>query len=195
VRAEPAGEFLHHGGAVVAPLADHVGGAEFQGQLLPGLVTAHRDNALGSQLASGQHREQADSAVADDRDGLAGPGLGCDGAEPGGTQHVGGSEQVWNQRVGRNGRGGDERSVGEWHPQQLGLRAARPHVLDVSAAALIAGLADRAGVVRGHERADHELPGPDGPYPRADLFDNADILVAHRRGLGHRVGAAPGPQV
>jgi hypothetical protein len=37
--------------------------------------------------ASSQDGEQVDGAVTDDRDRLAGPGLGGDGAEPTGAEH------------------------------------------------------------------------------------------------------------
>ena len=44
-----------------------------------------RDRA---ELPGGEDAEQTDRAVAHDRDGLAGPGLGCDGGEPAGPEHV-----------------------------------------------------------------------------------------------------------
>ena len=40
---------------------------------------------------------QADRAVADDGDGLARAGLGGDGGEPAGAQHVGGGQQRRDQ--------------------------------------------------------------------------------------------------
>jgi hypothetical protein len=47
----------------------------------------------------------------------------------------------------------------------------------VDAGALVAGLAELAGVVGGEERADHELAGPDGGDLAADLLDDADVLM------------------
>ncbi|MGY2085897.1 hypothetical protein ACI790_19390 [Blastococcus sp. SYSU DS0539] len=40
-----------------------------------------------------QDAEQADGSVADNGDGLARGGLGGDGGEPAGAQHVGGGQQ------------------------------------------------------------------------------------------------------
>src|SRR5205823_11185627 len=42
---------------------------------------------------------------------------------------------------------------------------------------------------------DDELAGLDRRHGAADLFDDAAVLVAHRRRLGGRVNAAVGPQV
>jgi len=61
--------------------------------------------------------------------------------------------------------------------------------------ALVAGPADFAGVVGGPERADHELAGPDVLDLTADLLDDADILMAHRRRPLDRFDPAVGPQV
>jgi hypothetical protein len=44
-----------------------------------------------------------------------------------------------------------------------------------------ASLADLAGVVGRKERADNELTGLDQVDVTADLFNNADVLVAQRR--------------
>ena len=44
------------------------------------LVTAHHDDALGAQLLGGQHGKQADRAVANDRDRLAGPAAAASAA-------------------------------------------------------------------------------------------------------------------
>ena len=104
---------------------DDVGGAELAGELLAGLVAAHRDDPLRAELLGGQHREQTDRAVADDGDGLARAGLGGDGAEPAGAQHVGGGQQARDQVVGGQLGGGDQGAVGERDAQQLGLGADR----------------------------------------------------------------------
>jgi hypothetical protein len=61
--------------------------------------------------------------------------------------------------------------------------------------ALVAGLAELTGVVRGPERADHELARPDGGDLAADLLDDADVLMAHRRRPLDRFDPAVGPQV
>ena len=58
--------------------------------------------------------------------------------------------------------------------------AVRADELAVDARALVPGLADRAGVVGGEERADHELAGLDVLDLAPDLLNDADVLVAHR---------------
>jgi hypothetical protein len=42
--------------------------AELAGELLPRLVAAHRYDPLGTHLPGGEHAEEADRAVTDDRD-------------------------------------------------------------------------------------------------------------------------------
>ena len=41
----------HGGDAVLAALGDHVGGAELAAEVGAGLVPAHQDDALGTELA------------------------------------------------------------------------------------------------------------------------------------------------
>jgi hypothetical protein len=164
-------------------------------QGLPGLVPAHRDDPLGAEPAGCQHGEQADGAVTDDHDGLAGAGLGGDGAEPAGAEHVGGGEQARDQVVGGHPGGGDERAVGQRDPRVLGLRASRGRGLTVDAGRLVTGTADRAGVVGSEEAADNELPRLDGADVAADLLDDAGVLVTHRGRPVDVLDAAVGPQV
>ena len=66
--------------------------------------------------------------------------------------------------------------------------------LGVHALGLEAGLADLAGVVGDDERADDEVADLDGLDVGADLLDDADVLVAHRR-VVDGLDAAVGPQV
>ena len=182
VSTEPFGEVLDPGRAFVAPLLDDVGGAVVEGQLLAGLVAAHDDDALGAELARRENPVEADGAVADDDDGLARTDLGGDGAEPAGAEDVGGGEEAGDQvGVGDLG-GGDEGAVGEGDAGVLGLGADRSDGLAVNAGALVAGPADLTGVVRGEERSDDELAGPDRRHLGADRLDDAAVLVAHRRG-------------
>ena len=75
-------------------------------------VPAHRDDPLGAELPGRQHGEQADRAVADDRDGLARLHVGGDGAEPAGAEHVGGGQQAGDQVIRGNLGGGDQGAVG-----------------------------------------------------------------------------------
>jgi hypothetical protein len=65
--------------------------------LVQGPAGSHRDDPLRAELPHGQDHEQADRAVADDRDGPAWAGLGGDHAEPSGAQHVRGGKQVGDQ--------------------------------------------------------------------------------------------------
>ena len=187
---------LIRGHAVVAAFGDDVGGAVLQGELLPGLVPAHRDDAFRAELLGGQHAEQPDGAVADHRDGLARAGLGGHRGEPAGAEHVGGGQQARDQVVGRDLRGGDQGAVGQRDPHPFGLRAARGGRLPPHAGGLVAGPADLAGVVGGEERADHELARPDRGDRGADLLDDAGVLVAHRPRPVERLdarGRATGP--
>ena len=55
------------GNTVVAAFGDDVGGAELAGKLLAGFVAAHRDDPFRSQLLCGQHGQQPNGAVTDDR--------------------------------------------------------------------------------------------------------------------------------
>src|SRR4051794_6375988 len=71
-------------------------------------------------------------------------------------------------------------AVGERDTQVLRLRALRPDRLPMHAGGLVAGPADRAGVVRGEERADHELTRPEVRDLRADLLHDPDVLMPHR---------------
>ena len=61
------------------------------------------------------------AAVADDRSRLAGPDLGGDGGMVAGAHHVGEGEKRRHQRVVLGDRERDERAVGEWNPNGLGL--------------------------------------------------------------------------
>jgi len=88
VCAQPAGELLDPGDSGLGALLDDVDGAELTSQRLPVRVPAERDDALGTELLGGQDAEQADGAIADDRYGLSGSGLGGDRGEPAGPEHV-----------------------------------------------------------------------------------------------------------
>src|SRR5918999_5185255 len=67
--------------------------------------------------------------------------------------------------------------------------------LSLYAGALVAGLADLAGVVGREERPDHELAGLDRPDLAADLLDDPDVLVTHRDRPVGRFEPAVWPQV
>jgi hypothetical protein len=194
VGAEPVRELLDPRHALVSTLLDDVGRAELERELLAGRVAAHRDDPFRTELPRGEHGEQADRAVADDGNGLPRAGLGGQGPEPAGAEHIGGGEEARDQVLGRRLGGGHEGAVGERDPGSLGLCPDAPHELAVDARALVAGPADLARVVRGPERPDDELPGCDRPDGVADFLDDADVLVTEWDGsldgldapVGHR---------
>src|SRR3712207_5951616 len=126
---------------------------------------------------------------------LAWTGLGRHGAKPAGAEHVGGRQQAGDQVLRRQARRRYEGAVGERDAGVLRLCAGGGTGLPVDAGRLVAGPADLAGVVRREERADDELARLDQTYLAADLLDDADVLMAHRCRLRHRVGAAVGPEV
>jgi hypothetical protein len=70
-------------------------------------MAAHRNDPLRAELLRGQHGEQADRAVTDYGNDLAGSRFGGHGSEPAGAQHVGGGEEARDQVVGRDVGGGD----------------------------------------------------------------------------------------
>src|SRR5439155_27334396 len=54
--------------------------AEDPGELLPRRVAVHRDDPVSTLLPGGEHAQEADGAVTDDHDGLAGPTLAASAA-------------------------------------------------------------------------------------------------------------------
>ena len=179
----------------VAAFGDDVGGAEFTRELLTVGVSTHGDDAFGTKLFGCHHPEQSDRTVTDDNDCLAGPGLGGDGAEPAGAQHIGGGQQARNQVGRRQLRCGHQCFVGQRDAGVLGLGADAAHQSGIHAPALVPSPADLAGVVGGEERPDDELSGFDGGHVAADLFDDAHVLVAHRGRGTDLLNTAPWPQV
>jgi hypothetical protein len=165
------------------------------GELLPWLVPAHRDDALGAELLGGQHAEQADRTIAHHGNRLARTRVRGDGAEPAGAEYVGQGQEARDEIVARHVSGRHQGPVGEWHAHQLGLGALRADADPLHAGALIARPADLAGVVGSEEGADHELAGFDRGDLRADLRDEADVLVTHRGWAVHLVEAPVRPQV
>ncbi len=158
VGAEAAGELLDLRDALLAALLDDVGGAELAGQRLAVRVPAEGDDAFGAELPGGEDAEQAHGAVTDDRDGLAGSGLGGDGGEPAGARARRRRPCSDGMRSGSGMPGrGDQRAVGERDAGQLGLGADGAHEDAVHAVGLVAGLADLAGVVGGPEGSDDEV--------------------------------------
>ena len=161
---------------------DDVGRAELARELLPRLVTAHRDDPLRAHLLRREHAEQADRAVADDDDGRARLDVRRVGGEPAGAHHVGQREQARDQVVRRHVGRRDERAVGERDAQAWRLRADDRR-----------SRADRRSGSRARQcgqvlsEAKNEpmtnWPGLNRRDGAADLLDDAAVLVAHRRRL------------
>ena len=191
VGPQSASEFLDPGDSVLAALLDDVGGTELTCQCLAVRVTAERDDLLGAELLGGKDAEQADGAVTDDRDGLAGTGFGGLGREPAGAEHVGGRHEGGNEVRVRHRGGRDQGAVGEGDAGQLGLGAEGAHQHAVHAVGLVARLTDLAGVVRRPEGTDDEVADLDGADLGAHLFDDADVLVTHHL-VVDRLGAPVG---
>jgi hypothetical protein len=82
VSAEAFGQFLNARDAFVTAFGDDVGGPKLTGELLPRIVSAHRDNAPRSHLFGREHAKKADGSVADNNDGATGFYLGGIGGEP-----------------------------------------------------------------------------------------------------------------
>lgn len=72
---------------------------------------------------------------------LPGPDVGGDRAEPAGAEHIGGSQQAADQVQVRLAGRGDRGVVCQGDAQVLGLGAAGTGVLQVGAAAVVAGMA------------------------------------------------------
>src|SRR6266702_332698 len=77
VSSDAFGQFLNTGNAVVSTLGHNVGRSELFRQLLPHVMAAHRDDALGSHLFCGKYTKQADRAVTHDDNRRAGLHIGC----------------------------------------------------------------------------------------------------------------------
>src|SRR5438067_2133180 len=195
VRAEPVGQILDPRCALVAAFLDDVGGAELERHLLPRLVAAHDHESLCAEPTSREHAEEPDGSVADDCDALSRCDLRRDRSEPAGSQDVGGGEETRYEVVGRDVGGGDEGAVSERDSRQLGLRPDGADGFAVHAGALVAGLADLAGVVRGKEGPDDELAGLDRGDGLPDCLHNPDVLVPHGGRPVDRLDASVRPEV
>ena len=196
VRAEPVGELLDLLHAFLAALLDDVGRAVVAGELLPLRMARHGDDALRAELLGGEDRHQSDGSIADDGDGLAGACFGGDGGEPAGAEHVGGSQQRRVQLRSRACRGSSRacRRHAGCGPAQPGCRSgpctnsACTH-LDWKPAWQISQVLSEIT-----NEPTTKSPGLTVWTSRADLFDDADVLVAHHGVVG-RLDAAVGPEV
>ncbi|BAS10889.1 hypothetical protein AHiyo4_43110 [Arthrobacter sp. Hiyo4] len=161
VRSVAAAELAHLLDAGLAALGDDVGGTVFEAQIGAGLVPAHQDDLLGTELPGGQHRHQPDGAVTDDRD--SGPGVDAclEGGVVAGAVDVGEGQQRRQQLAVPTHRDLDQGAVGERDADGLGLGAAdsvRGPEPAVAAGGLQAFAAEDAGTVGPGERGDDEVP-------------------------------------
>ena len=102
ISADSLGQLLDPGNALVTALGHDVGCAELAGELLPRLMTAHRDDALGTHLLGGKHTEEADRTVTDDGNRAAGLHVGGFGGEPAGAHDIGERQQIRDQVIRGN---------------------------------------------------------------------------------------------
>src|SRR3954471_15247504 len=193
VGADTFGQILDPQNTVLAALAHDVGRPELAADLLPALVPAHRDDPLRAHQLCRQDAEKADRAVAHDDHRLPGPYLGRIGGEPARAHHVGERKETGDQLRRGNFPCGDQGAVRERNAEPARLRAA--HQFAMLAGRLVAGPADRTGVVGGEERPDHELAGPHRADRASHLFDDPAVLVADRSRLLDLADPAVRPQV
>lgn len=114
-------KILDSGHALVAALGHDVGRAELAGELLPRVVAAHGDDPPGAHLPGGEHAEEADRAVADDRDRLAWLHVGRVGGEPAGAQNVRRRQKARDEIIRRHALRGHKRPVRQRHAQHRRL--------------------------------------------------------------------------
>src|SRR5262249_8846756 len=193
VGTDSIGKLLDSIDALVPTLGHNLGRAEFAGQFLPLLVTAHRDDALGTHLFRGKNSEQADCTVTNYSNSRARFHVRCIGGKPASTHNVREREQTRNQIVRRHSRRGDKSAVGHRDPNQWCLRGANQ--LALLTRRLVSDLTVGTSVVGGKERTDDELTWFDGPHCASNFFYDAAVFVPHRSWLWNRVDAAIRPQV
>jgi hypothetical protein len=193
VRAEAVRQLPDLLSALPAAFGDDVGGAELDTEVGACLVTAHQDDALGSQALGGQDGEQADRSVADDRDARAWADPGGDGGVVARAVHVGKRHQRGQQGAVFTDWEPDQRARGLRYAHRLAL-AAVDAVPAVAAPVRTGGLevvaAVLARVVGVGERGQHEVAAPEPGYVAADVLDDAEEFVPYRPALvggGHRV--------
>jgi hypothetical protein len=93
VRSVAVREFLDPGNALLAALGDDVGGTEFAAEFGAGHVPAHEDDARGAHQLGGKNGGEADGAVTDHGDGLAGLDAGLLGGVVAGRHDIGEAQQ------------------------------------------------------------------------------------------------------
>src|SRR6516165_10634583 len=97
VSSDSVRHVLDVGNALVAALGHNFGRPELAGELLPRLVTAHRDNPLSTDLPAREHTEETNRAVTDDHERHARLNVGCLGCEPARAHDLREGEQARDQ--------------------------------------------------------------------------------------------------
>src|SRR6266849_10707768 len=179
--------------ALLTALGHDVGRAELAGEFLPRLMTAHRDDPFCPHPPGGEHSEETDRAVTDDRDRRAWLHVRCVGGKPTGAHDIGKRQQARDQVFRRNLGGGHQGTVRKRDAEHTCLRSADK--LAVLTGRLVASMTVGTGVIGGEERTDDELARLDRGDGAADLLNNAAVLVPHWGGLENRVDSAVWPQV
>ena len=156
-------------------------------------MAGHCNDPLRTHLLRGEHAEETNGAVPDDCHRRTRFDIRRLGSEPAGTENIGGRQQAREQVVRREVLSRNERPIREWDAQHWGLRT--NDGLHVLAAGRVSVATVRAGVVRREERSNDELTAFDGFHAATDFFDDAAILVTHRRRLLHFIDAAIRPKV
>ena len=178
-----------------------MGCAEGLGERLTFGVAGHDDNLLRAELLGADDCAQADRAVTDDDDGLAGACLRGVCCVPAGAEHIGGGHQVRDLLCGGCDGGLDEGAVCEGHAGVLCLGTVGAHTDEGVTGG--DGLQAAGGVARGAgfafaagdaEGADDEVAGGYGSDLGTDLDNLADVFVAHGL-VVDGLCAAVGPQV
>jgi len=87
--ADSIGQFLDARNTFISSLSHNIGRTKFAGEFLTRFVAAHRDDSRRAHLFGGEHAEQADGAVTDDRNGRARFHVSDISSEPACAHYVG----------------------------------------------------------------------------------------------------------
>ena len=127
---------------------------------------------------------------------LPGSASAATASEPAGAEHVGGRQQARDQVVRRLAGGGDQGAVGSGTRSSSSLGADRAH--ELARARTTTGSRpgrSRQVLSEAENEPTTKWPGLIDLTVAADLLDDADVLVPHRRRPVDRLDAAVGPQV
>jgi hypothetical protein len=191
VRALAACQFHDARNGFVTAFADDVGGAELPSERDAVRVAAQQDDAFCTQAPGRDHAAQSDGTIADHGRSAPWCHAGNAGCVVAGSHHVGQAQQRCPPgRIDRLAQR-EERAIGVWHPQRLGLGAIEAAVTEeaaVYAGSLEPFMAEVAAAVRVGEGHDHRVADADAGDAAPHRLDHADGLVAHALaafGSGH----------